>query len=53
MSLINKSKIREITELSVSEEFERELEKNTEDLIKKAEKRAKENQRRTLFARDL
>jgi len=53
MGLINKSKIREITELSISEEFEKELEKVTGELIKKAETRAKANQRRTLQARDL
>ncbi|MEM4605754.1 MAG: hypothetical protein QW103_01825 [Candidatus Pacearchaeota archaeon] len=53
MSLINKSKIREISELQVSEEFLNELEKEVENLVRKAEKRAKENSRRTLLARDL
>lgn len=53
MSLINKSKVKEISELQVSEEFLNELEKEVEKLVKKAEKRAKENSRRTLFSRDL
>ena len=53
MALINKSQVKEKTELQVSEEFYTELEKTTEDSIKKAEKRARENNRRTLFARDL
>ena len=53
MSLINRSKIKEKTELNVSGEFELELEKKTEDMIKEAEKRAKANSRRTLYARDL
>lgn len=51
--LINKSKIKEQTELQVSEEFVKELEKSVEEIIKKAEKRAKANFRRTIFARDL
>lgn len=53
MGIINKSRIKEITDLQVSEEFYLELEKLVVDLIKKAEKRAKENFRRTLFSRDL
>jgi histone H3/H4 len=53
MALINKSKVKEKTELQVSEEFYKELEIQTEELIKKAEKRARENSRRTLLARDL
>ncbi|MEM4330495.1 MAG: DUF1931 domain-containing protein [Candidatus Pacearchaeota archaeon] len=53
MALINRSKLKEITELQVSEEFYNELEKQVEELVKKAEKRAKENFRRTLLARDL
>jgi len=53
MGLIIKSKIREIVDLSVSDEVERELEKKVEDILKKAEERAKANQRRTIFARDL
>jgi histone H3/H4 len=53
MSLIVKSNIKTRTDLNVSEEFEQELEKKAEDMIKEAEKRAKANQRKTLYARDL
>lgn len=53
MALVIKSNIRKYVEMSVSDEFERELEKKTEESIKKAEERAKANGRRTLFARDL
>ena len=53
MGLVVKSNIKEATELSVSAEFEQELEKKVDELIKKAEKRAKANSRRTLLARDL
>jgi predicted regulator of Ras-like GTPase activity (Roadblock/LC7/MglB family) len=41
MSLINKSKIKELAELKVSEEFLEELEKEIERIIKKAEKAGK------------
>lgn len=51
--LVNKAKIRNYTDLSVADEVEIELEKIVEDIIKKAEKRAKENMRRTILARDL
>ena len=53
MALVNKSKIREFTEFSVADEVEIELEKKVEDIIKKAETRAKANNRRTILARDL
>ena len=53
MGLINKSKIREYVELAVSEEVFRELERKAEEILKKAEERAKSNQRRTIFARDI
>ncbi|MCR4284559.1 MAG: DUF1931 family protein [archaeon] len=53
MALIIKSNIRKYVELSVSDEVEVELEKKVEDMIKKAEERAKANQRKTIFARDL
>jgi hypothetical protein len=53
MALINKSKIREVTSLAVSEEFSIELEKQVEELIGKAEQRARDNSRRTLLKRDL
>lgn len=53
MSTINKSAIKEKTELSVSEEVYAELDKKVEQIIKDAERRAKANNRRTLYARDL
>ena len=53
MTLTVKSKVKEAISLNVSEEFYVELEKTVESLIKKAEERAKENMRRTVFARDL
>lgn len=53
MTLINKSAVKEKTELSVSEEVYLELDKKVEQIIKDAEKRAKANKRRTLYARDL
>jgi histone H3/H4 len=61
MALIIRSNIRKVVkELdkedaigSVAEEFETELEKKTEDLIRNAIERAKANKRRTLQARDL
>lgn len=53
MGLINKSKIRENVELNVGEDVAIELNKKVEDILKKAEERAKANQRRTIYARDL
>jgi histone H3/H4 len=53
MGLVNKSLIRKYVDLNVSDEVEVELEKKTEEILKNAETRAKENGRRTIFARDL
>lgn len=61
MGLIIRSNIRKVVKDldkndsigSVAEEFEMELEKKAEDLIKNAIERAKANKRRTLQARDL
>ena len=53
MGLIVKSKIRDVVELSVSEEVGVELDRKVEEILKKAEERAKANFRRTIFARDL
>jgi len=53
MALIVKSNIKKYVELNVSEEVGVELEKKVEEMLKKAEERAKANQRRTIFARDL
>jgi len=53
MGLIVKSKIREYVELNVGEDLARELDMKIEEILKKAEKRAKGNFRRTIYARDL
>ncbi len=59
--IIVKSKVRQIVKKldeegkinNVAEEVEPELEKKVEEILGKAIKRAKDNQRRTLLARDL
>ncbi|MFA5258511.1 MAG: hypothetical protein WC979_04230 [Candidatus Pacearchaeota archaeon] len=61
MTLINKSKIREVVKkldsenqiTSVAEEVETEMEKKVEEMLTLGIKRAKANQRKTLLARDL
>ncbi|MBT3642617.1 hypothetical protein HN604_00230 [archaeon] len=53
MALVIKNNIRKYVDLSVADEVERELEKRTEEILKKAEERAKANNRRTILARDL
>ncbi|MGK0209641.1 MAG: hypothetical protein ACI83O_000921 [Patescibacteria group bacterium] len=53
MGLLIKSNVRKATELSVSDEFLVEFEKQVEELMEKSIKRAKGNSRRTLFARDV
>ena len=61
MTLINKSKIREVVKkldsenqiTSVAEEVETEMEKKVEEMLVNGIKRAKANQRKTLLARDL
>ncbi|MBD3252148.1 hypothetical protein GF386_00260 [Candidatus Pacearchaeota archaeon] len=60
-SIINKSRVRKIvkeldesgTITNVAEELEDALEKKVIDDLKRAIHRAKANQRRTLFSRDL
>ncbi|VVB80703.1 Uncharacterised protein [uncultured archaeon] len=52
-SLIVKNNIKELTELSVSEEFLEAIDKKVESIVKEAETRAKANSRRTLYSRDL
>ena len=53
MAVVVKSKIKELVELNVSSEVAVELEKEIEDIMKKAESRAKANGRRTIYSRDL
>jgi histone H3/H4 len=51
--LIVKSNIRKHVELNVGEDLADGLDKKTEEILKKAEERAKANGRRTVYARDL
>ena len=53
MSLVNKTSVKEKSEFQISEDFYAELEKTVENLVKKAESRARANNRRTIFARDI
>ena len=52
-SLVIKSNIRLAVELSVAEEVEPALNKLVNDVLRKAEERARANGRRTIQARDL
>lgn len=53
MSLINKSRVKENIELNVAEEVYPALDEKIKEVLKKAEERAKANQRKTIQARDL
>lgn len=54
MGLINKSKVREYLDgMNLGEDLVLELEKEVDEMLKKAVKRARENFRRTVYARDL
>jgi histone H3/H4 len=53
MALVIKNNIRKYTDLNVSDEVEVELEKKIEEILKRAEERANENGRRTIYKRDL
>jgi len=53
MGLIVKSNIREYVELNVGEDLVKELDIKIEEVLKKAEERARANQRKTIYARDL
>jgi histone H3/H4 len=53
MALIVKSKIKEYVELNIGEDLTRALEMEVENILKRAEERAKANQRRTIYARDI
>lgn len=53
-NLIIKSNIKQaVKELNVASDVPEALNKKVEELLKQAENRAKENGRRTLYARDL
>jgi histone H3/H4 len=51
--LIIKSKVKEVTDMQISSDVYEALDKEVEKMIKKAEERAKANNRKTLYARDL
>ena len=53
MGLIVKSKIREYVDLNIGEDVARELDRKVEEILKMAKERAKANQRKTIYARDL
>ncbi len=52
--LVNRTKLKEIVgSIQITKEFSEELEKEIEEMIRKACKRAIENNRRTVMPRDL
>jgi len=53
MGLVVKSNIGKYVESNVGEERARELDRKIEEILKKAEERAKANGRKTIYARDL
>jgi len=53
MGLIVKSNIKKYIELNVGEDLVVELEKKMDEILKRAEERARGNGRRTVYARDL
>ncbi len=53
MALIVKSKIREYVGLNVGGELAKALDEKIKKILERAEERAKANQRRTIYARDL
>jgi len=52
-TLLVKTNVKEASDFAVSEEFIEELEKKVLEDIKKAESRAKANNRHTILARDM
>jgi len=53
MGLVVWSKVKKVVEMNVGEDVNVELEKKVEDILKKAQERARANGRRTVYARDL
>ena len=53
MGLVVWSKVKKVVEMNVGEDVNLELEKKVDDILKKAQERAKANGRRTVYARDL
>jgi len=53
VDLIVKNKIKEVVKLRVSSDLHQELSKKVEEILKKAEERAKANHRTTILGQDL
>jgi len=53
MGLVVWSKVKKVVEMNVGLDLAEALEKRVEEMLKKAEERAKANGRRTVYARDL
>ena len=53
MGIVVKSNIKKYIELNVGEDLAVELERKVDEMLKKAEERARKNFRRTVYARDL
>ena len=53
MGIIVRTSVKKVVDGNVGEDLVVELERKVEDILKKAEERAKANGRRTVYARDL
>lgn len=53
MGLVVKSKVKEFVELNVGEDLAGALDVKVEEILKKAEERARANGRKTIYGRDL
>ena len=53
MVLVVRSSVKKVVDMNVGEDLVAALDRKVEDVLKKAEERAKANGRRTVYARDL
>ncbi len=53
MALVVKSNIKKYVDLNVGEDLATELEKQVKEMLRKAEERARANNRKTVYARDV
>ena len=53
VDLVVKNKIKEVVKLRVAADLHQELSKKVEEILKKAEERAKANHRTTILGQDL
>ena len=53
MGLVVASKVKKVVEMNVGEDLVMALDRKIEEILKKAEERARANGRRTVYARDL